>query len=96
LGGAQTGIAFIASYDTERMAPAPRLFEREGPPGFAYRADAMTRAEEEALLDAITRVAFSAFEMRGAEKPLERRASSGLRLAPSARGSGAPRHARRN
>jgi alkylated DNA repair dioxygenase AlkB len=44
---------------------AARLFGRDTPPGFSYRDGFITDAEEAALLDAIARVAFSAFEMRG-------------------------------
>ena len=46
--------------------PASRsLFERESPPGFHYREDFLTDADERLLLDGIASVAFSDFEMRG-------------------------------
>jgi alkylated DNA repair dioxygenase AlkB len=45
---------------------APRdLFERELPPGFHYREDFITEAEERVVLDAIAEVAFAEFAMRG-------------------------------
>lgn len=47
------------------MATSPRLFEPDLPPGFQHRDDFITRAEERELLDAIGRVEFSEFEMRG-------------------------------
>ena len=39
--------------------------EQVVPPGFQYREDFISGAEETALLDAIASVTFSAFEMRG-------------------------------
>jgi 2OG-Fe(II) oxygenase superfamily len=47
------------------MAPAPRLFGDEVPPGLSYRGDFITEGEEAALLDRIATITFSAFEMRG-------------------------------
>src|SRR6185503_3222965 len=47
------------------MAGSPRLFEQDLPPGLRYRADFITEAEERELLDAISDIAFSDFEMRG-------------------------------
>lgn len=47
------------------MASTPRLFGHDGPPGFRYREDFITDGEEAALIDAISGIAFSAFEMRG-------------------------------
>jgi hypothetical protein len=47
------------------MALGPRLFEEEGPAGLSYRGDFITEAEQTVLVDAITGVTFSAFEMRG-------------------------------
>jgi alkylated DNA repair dioxygenase AlkB len=47
------------------MAASPRLFERDLPPGFHYREDFITAADERVLLEAIADVAFSDFEMRG-------------------------------
>jgi alkylated DNA repair dioxygenase AlkB len=41
------------------------LFAPDTPDGFDYREDFISAAEEAALLDAITRVEFSDFEMRG-------------------------------
>ena len=41
------------------------LFEPEWPPGFHYRADFVTDADERVLLEAIADVAFADFEMRG-------------------------------
>ena len=41
------------------------LFEHDLPPGFHYRADFITDADERVLLDAIADVAFSDFAMRG-------------------------------
>jgi alkylated DNA repair dioxygenase AlkB len=54
-----------SSCDTQQMAFVPRLFEEEGPPGLSYRRDFITDAEQTALLDAITSVTFSKYEMRG-------------------------------
>jgi alkylated DNA repair dioxygenase AlkB len=47
------------------MAASRRLFEGDLPPGFHYREDFMTDAEEQVLLAAIAEVTFSDFEMRG-------------------------------
>jgi alkylated DNA repair dioxygenase AlkB len=47
------------------MAGATNLFEHSLPPGFYYRENFLTEAEERLLLDAIADVAFSDFEMRG-------------------------------
>jgi alkylated DNA repair dioxygenase AlkB len=47
------------------MAAAPRLFPDDGPPGFNYRQNFVSDAAEAALLEAIARVTFSLFEMRG-------------------------------
>jgi hypothetical protein len=47
------------------MPRAPRLFGQDGPPGLSYRAGFITDPEETALVDAISTVTFSAFEMRG-------------------------------
>ena len=47
------------------MATSRSLFERERPPGFHYREDFITDADERVLLDAIADVGFADFEMRG-------------------------------
>ena len=47
------------------MAALPNLFEVDGPPGFHYRQDFVSDADERLLLKAIASVAFSDFEMRG-------------------------------
>ena len=47
------------------MVGSPRLFEPDLPPGFHYRNDFITEADERDLLAAIADVAFSDFEMRG-------------------------------
>ena len=47
------------------MAASPGLFERDLPPGFHYREDFITDADERVVLEAIADVAFSDFEMRG-------------------------------
>jgi alkylated DNA repair dioxygenase AlkB len=47
------------------MAASPRLFERDVPPGFHYREDFITEADERVLLEAIADVAFADFAMRG-------------------------------
>jgi alkylated DNA repair dioxygenase AlkB len=47
------------------MAGQPGLFEHHLPPGFHYREEFVTDADERVLLDAIADVAFSEFEMRG-------------------------------
>ena len=47
------------------MAGSPRLFEQDLPPGFHYRHDFITEADERILLDAIVGVTFANFEMRG-------------------------------
>jgi alkylated DNA repair dioxygenase AlkB len=47
------------------VAPARDLFEPELPAGFAYRPEFITDAEEQALAEAIAKVAFYSFEMRG-------------------------------
>ena len=41
------------------------LFSPDTPPGFQYRDDFISAAEEAALLEDITRIEFSNFEMRG-------------------------------
>jgi alkylated DNA repair dioxygenase AlkB len=45
--------------------PMRRLFDDDLPPGFHYREDFISEADERALLDAIAGVVFSEFEMRG-------------------------------
>jgi hypothetical protein len=47
------------------MAVSPSLFERDFPPGFQYRENFITDADERVLLEAIADVAFLDFEMRG-------------------------------
>jgi alkylated DNA repair dioxygenase AlkB len=47
------------------MPGSRSLFERDLPPGFQYREAFITEAEERVLLDAMTRVAFADFTMRG-------------------------------
>jgi alkylated DNA repair dioxygenase AlkB len=48
------------------MSGQPDLFDTDGvPPGFAYRAEFLDRAEEVALAEQIARVEFSRVEMRG-------------------------------
>jgi alkylated DNA repair dioxygenase AlkB len=47
------------------MAGPHGLFELDVPPGFHYREDFITEADERVLLDAIADVAFADFEMRG-------------------------------
>jgi alkylated DNA repair dioxygenase AlkB len=47
------------------MAVSPGLFELDVPPGFHYRNDFITDAEERSLLEAIAEVAFADFEMHG-------------------------------
>jgi alkylated DNA repair dioxygenase AlkB len=47
------------------MAASPNLFEPDLPPGFHYRDDFITDADERVLVAAIAGVAFSDFEMRG-------------------------------
>jgi alkylated DNA repair dioxygenase AlkB len=47
------------------MAALRSLFERDLPPGFHYREDFITDAEEHVLTEAISGLAFSDFEMRG-------------------------------
>jgi alkylated DNA repair dioxygenase AlkB len=47
------------------MAASRSLFERDSPPGFHYREDFLTEADEQVLLDGIASVIFSDFEMRG-------------------------------
>ena len=47
------------------MAGSPRLFEHALPPGFHYRHDFVTEANERDLLAALADVAFSDFAMRG-------------------------------
>jgi alkylated DNA repair dioxygenase AlkB len=49
----------------EIMAGSRTLFESEWPPGFRYREDFVTEAEERVLLEAIADVEFADFEMRG-------------------------------
>lgn len=44
---------------------ATSLFEVDAPPGFLYRDDFITAAEEASLVDSIGRLRFSTFEMRG-------------------------------
>jgi alkylated DNA repair dioxygenase AlkB len=41
------------------------LFDDDGPPGFQYRPGFISETEERALLDAMTKLTFSTFEMRG-------------------------------
>jgi alkylated DNA repair dioxygenase AlkB len=47
------------------MASSPSLFEHNVPSGFAYRENFISHADERALVDAISEVTFSEFEMRG-------------------------------
>jgi|SRR5690348_15103017 alkylated DNA repair dioxygenase AlkB len=47
------------------MAAPLSLFDRDLPPGFHYREDFISEADERVLLDAIGEVTFSDFEMRG-------------------------------
>ena len=47
------------------MVGSPRLFQTDLPPGFHYRENFITVADERALLAAIANVSFSDFEMRG-------------------------------
>ena len=47
------------------MRSATPLFDHDGPAGFQYRQGFITDTEERALLDAITTITFSTFEMRG-------------------------------
>jgi alkylated DNA repair dioxygenase AlkB len=47
------------------MAGSRRLFGDDLPPGFRYRENFITEAEEQSLVDAIAGVTFSDFEMRG-------------------------------
>jgi alkylated DNA repair dioxygenase AlkB len=47
------------------MAGSPGLFEHDLPPGFHYRENFITEADERIMMDAIADVAFSDFEMRG-------------------------------
>lgn len=47
------------------MAGSSRLFEPDLPPGFHYRENFITEADERVLLDAIANVSFADFEMRG-------------------------------
>jgi alkylated DNA repair dioxygenase AlkB len=47
------------------MAGSPNLFEQDLPPGFHYRENFITEADELVLLEAIADVEFSDFEMRG-------------------------------
>ena len=47
------------------MAGLPSLFAHDVPPGFLYRDNFITDADEHALVAAIGNVAFSDFEMRG-------------------------------
>ena len=41
------------------------LFDADVPPGFRYRDDFLTSAEEGSLAEEIARLEFSTFEMRG-------------------------------
>jgi alkylated DNA repair dioxygenase AlkB len=47
------------------MAASRSLFEPDWPPGFDYREDFITDADERVLLEAIAKVEFADFEMRG-------------------------------
>ena len=47
------------------MAESPGLFELDVPSGFHYREDFITAGDERALIDAMTGIEFSDFEMRG-------------------------------
>jgi alkylated DNA repair dioxygenase AlkB len=47
------------------VAALRRLFELELPPGFSYRPEFISEAEEQVLAEALANVAFSEFEMRG-------------------------------
>ncbi|MGZ8812268.1 MAG: alpha-ketoglutarate-dependent dioxygenase AlkB [Thermoanaerobaculia bacterium] len=47
------------------MIASRHLFGPEWPPGFAYREEFITDADERVLLDAIAAVEFADFEMRG-------------------------------
>ena len=51
--------------DTGHMASSLSLFDADVPPGFEHREDFITDAAEQHLLDAITEVTFSEFELRG-------------------------------
>ena len=48
------------------MASGPSLFEPDLPGGFAYRNDFISADEERRLVEAISRIEFANFEMRGA------------------------------
>lgn len=52
-------------WHTAVMASSRGLFASELPPGFSYRPEFITEADEHALAEAIGGVAFSDFEMRG-------------------------------
>ena len=45
--------------------PGPLFHEPAAPAGFAYREDFITIAEEAALLETISKISFSGFQMRG-------------------------------
>jgi hypothetical protein len=47
------------------MSGSPRLVEHDVPPGWRYRDNFMTEAEERVLLDAVADITFSDFEMHG-------------------------------
>jgi hypothetical protein len=47
------------------MTSALRLLDLDDLPGFSYRDDFITAAEESVLLEAIEGMTFAAFEMRG-------------------------------
>jgi alkylated DNA repair dioxygenase AlkB len=47
------------------MTGSRNLFDRDWPPGFQYREDFISVAEEQVLLEAIADVEFADFEMRG-------------------------------
>lgn len=48
------------------MASSRSLFDRDLPPGFNYRDNFITAADERALLEALAGIVFQDFEMRGA------------------------------
>jgi 2-oxoglutarate-Fe(II)-dependent oxygenase superfamily protein len=50
---------------TDEVPTASRLFGLDAPAGFSYRGGFISEAEETSLVEEISHVAFSAFEMRG-------------------------------
>ena len=51
--------------DTRIVIRSRSLFALDLPPGFGYREDFITAADEDALVEAIARIQFADFEMRG-------------------------------